>query len=118
MRWNVWAKVSMVTFDKTGTLTYGAPRVTAVESVSVYSEDDIFALTAAAEQFSEHPLGKAIVKCYGGKPKAAKEFQMIPGEGVTALVDGKQIKQAIGSWFPKMKNGAYLTLRLRERKNI
>ena len=86
------AKVSMVTFDKTGTLTYGAPRVTAVESVSVYSEDDIFALTAAAEQFSEHPLGKAIVKCYGGKPKAAKEFQMIPGEGVTALVDGKQIK--------------------------
>ena len=86
------AKVTKITFDKTGTLTYGAPKVTAVESVSDYSEDDIFALTAAAEQFSEHPLGTAIVKCYGGKTQAAEEFQMIPGEGVTALVDGKQVK--------------------------
>lgn len=86
------AKVSKITFDKTGTLTYGTPRVTAVESVSDYSEEDIFALAAAAEQFSEHPLGKAIVKCYGGKLQAAEEFRMIPGEGVTASVAGKQIK--------------------------
>ena len=86
------AKVTKITFDKTGTLTYGTPKVTAVESVSDYSEDDLFALTAAAEQFSEHPLGKAIVKCYGRKPRAAQEFQMIPGEGVTAFVGGKQIK--------------------------
>lgn len=86
------AKVTKITFDKTGTLTYGTPKVTAVESVSAYSEDDIFALTAAAEQFSEHPLGRAVVKCYGRKPQAAQEFQMIPGEGVTALVDGKRVK--------------------------
>ncbi len=86
------AKVTKITFDKTGTLTYGTPKVTAVESISDYSGDDIFALTAAAEQFSEHPLGKAVVKCYEGKLQTAKEFQMIPGEGVTALVDGKQIK--------------------------
>lgn len=86
------AKVSKITFDKTGTLTYGTPKVTAVESVSNYSKDDIFALTAAAEQFSEHPLGKAIVKCYDGKPLTAEDFQMIPGEGVTALVEGKHIK--------------------------
>lgn len=86
------AKVSKITFDKTGTLTYGTPKVTAVESVSAYGEDDIFALAAAAEQFSEHPLGKAIVKCYGGKLQTARAFQMIPGEGVTAWVDGKQIK--------------------------
>lgn len=86
------AKVSKVTFDKTGTLIYGTPTVTVVESVSAYSKEDIFGLTTAAEQFSEHPLGKAIVKCYGSKPQIAQEFQMIPGEGVTALVDGKQIK--------------------------
>lgn len=86
------AKVTKITFDKTGTLTYGTPKVTAVESVSDYSEDDIFALTAAAEQFSEHPLGKAIVKCYGSKLQTATGFQMIPGEGVTAFVDGKRIE--------------------------
>lgn len=86
------AKVSKITFDKTGTLTFGTPKGIAVESVSAFEKDDIFALTAAAEQFSEHPLGKAIVKCYGRKPQAAEEFRMIPGEGVTAKVDSKRIK--------------------------
>lgn len=86
------AKVSKITFDKTGTLTFGTPKVIAVESVSAFEKDDIFALTAAAEQFSEHPLGKAIVKCYGRKPQAAEEFRMIPGEGVIAKADGKRIK--------------------------
>lgn len=86
------AKVSKITFDKTGTLTYGTPKVTAVESVSEYSKDDVFAFAAAAEQLSEHPLGKAIVKCYGAQPSAAEEFRMIPGEGVSATVCGKHIK--------------------------
>src|SRR5699024_8968011 len=86
------SKVSKVTFDKTGTLTYGTPKVTAVKSVSDYSEDEIYDFAAAAEQMSEHPLGKAIVKCYGKKPKECTDFKMIPGEGVTALVDGKVIR--------------------------
>lgn len=86
------AKVSVITFDKTGTLTYGTPKVTAVESVSGYEKEELFALTAAAEQYSEHPLGKAIVRDYGRKPQAAENFRMIPGEGVTAVVSGMQIK--------------------------
>lgn len=86
------AMVSKITFDKTGTLTYGTPKVTAVETVSEYSTDEIYAFAASAEQMSEHPLGKAIVRCYGEKPHTAEEFKMIPGEGVTARVDGKMIK--------------------------
>lgn len=86
------AKVSYITFDKTGTLTYGIPKVIAVETVSAYSNEDIFSLTAAAEQFSEHPLGRAVVRSYGGKPQSAEDFKMFPGEGVTALVAGKQVK--------------------------
>lgn len=86
------AKVSKITFDKTGTLTYGTPKVTTVETVSEYSKDEIYAFAASAEQMSEHPLGKAIVRCYGEKPHTAEDFKMIPGEGVTATVDGKLIK--------------------------
>ncbi len=90
------AKVSKITFDKTGTLTYGMPKVTAVESLSNYDRDMIFAFAAAAEQLSEHPLGKAIVRCYkaetGENPLTSENFQMIPGEGVTAVVAGKTIK--------------------------
>lgn len=46
------------------------------------------------EQFSEHPLGKAIVSCYkrtDETPAAATDFRMIPGRGVCAMVNGKAV---------------------------
>ena len=90
------SKVSRVTFDKTGTLTNGKPKVIAVKSLSEsYTEQDIYALAAAAEQFSEHPLGKAIVSCYKQNANApipkATDFEMQLGQGVCAVVDGKRI---------------------------
>ena len=86
------AKANRITFDKTGTLTYGTPKVTAVESVSEYSKDDIYMYAASAEKLSEHPLGKAVVSCYGKEVKEVQNFAMIPGEGVSAVVNGKVIK--------------------------
>ena len=86
------SSVTKITFDKTGTLTYGTPEVTAVKSVSDYTEEEIYFFAAAAEQMSEHPLGKAVVRCYGKKPAACEDFQMRPGEGVTATVCGKVVK--------------------------
>ncbi len=90
------SKVSKITFDKTGTLTYGTPKVIAVKSLSDnYTEQDIYSLAAAAEQFSEHPLGKAIVNCYRQNANSsiltATDFEMQPGRGVCAAVDGKRI---------------------------
>ena len=90
------ASVSKITFDKTGTLTYGTPKVTAVESISDFTQQEIYGYAAAAEQLSEHPLGKAIVSCYKQQPDAsiaqAEQFTMFPGEGVTAVVKGKTVK--------------------------
>ena len=89
------AKAKVIALDKTGTLTYGTPEVTAVESVSdAFDQNAVYRLAAAAEQFSEHPLGKAIASCYRkeGVPFAeAKDFQMIPGRGVCAVVEGKTV---------------------------
>lgn len=85
------AKVSKVTFDKTGTLTYGTPRVTAIKSCSDLSEDALYALAARAEKLSGHPLGKAIVKCYGKPIQTPETFRLIAGEGVEAVVDGKTV---------------------------
>ena len=90
------SKITKITFDKTGTLTYGTPTVVAVESVSDFSTDEIYSYAAAVEQLSEHPLGKAIVQCFKQKFKvaivSATQFSMIPGEGVTAVVNGKTVK--------------------------
>lgn len=90
------AKVSKITFDKTGTLTYGMPKVTVVETVSDYTKEDVYAYAATAEQLSEHPLGKAIVRCYKQETEneitQAEQFRMIPGEGVTAIANGRIVK--------------------------
>lgn len=90
------AKVSKITFDKTGTLTYGAAQVIQAESVLPKLQgSEVYALCAAAEQFSEHPLGRAVARCYrqetGGEMLPAENFQMIPGRGVLAVVEGKEI---------------------------
>ena len=85
------AKVSIITFDKTGTLTYGTPKVTAVKTLSSYSEEEIYALVASAEKLSEHPLGKAISKSYGKEVSDPQDFKLLPGEGVSAVVGGKTV---------------------------
>ncbi|MBQ9420865.1 MAG: cation-translocating P-type ATPase, partial [Lachnospiraceae bacterium] len=85
------AKANRITFDKTGTLTYGTPVVTEVRSISEYSDDEIYAFAASAEKLSEHPLGKAILKCYGKEVGTPEEFLMEPGAGVSALVNGKNV---------------------------
>ncbi len=89
------AEVKVIAFDKTGTLTYGTPEVVAVQSTSLdFSREEIFQLAASAEQLSEHPLGKAIVSGYKKTEKdflSVKEFQMNPGRGVSAQIDGKSV---------------------------
>lgn len=89
------SNVKVIAFDKTGTLTCGTPEVVAAKSISErFDKSEIYRLTASAEQFSEHPLGKAIVSCYKKTGEALSEagnFQMIPGRGVCAVVEGKTV---------------------------
>ncbi|MCD8147963.1 MAG: cation-translocating P-type ATPase [Clostridiales bacterium] len=90
------ASVTKITFDKTGTLTYGMPQVIEIGSIDDGLEDtELYRLCASAEQLSEHPLGKAIVRSYKQDNNAelfpCENFQMLPGRGVCAGVGGKQI---------------------------
>ncbi len=90
------AAVRRIAFDKTGTLTYGTPRVVAVASaLPDLDRMGLYALTAGAEQLSEHPLGKAVVAGYreenSGEIAPAESFEMLPGRGVSAVVDGRRV---------------------------
>lgn len=90
------AAVRKIAFDKTGTLTYGRPQVVAVKSCCPdYTETRVYALAASAEQLSEHPLGKAIVRCrkeqLQDEVPQAQQFSMLPGRGVSAQVQGLSI---------------------------
>ncbi len=90
------AKVKKMCFDKTGTLTYGNPEVTGIIATGGrYSEKEIYRMAALLEQYSEHPLGKAIVSGYKKQTDLPldeiTEFNMIPGQGVRAVVDEQTV---------------------------
>src|SRR5207253_259710 len=86
-------KIDTVVLDKTGTITRGKPVVTNVTSDGL-PDDDILRLAAAAEQFSEHPLGLAVVahaQARRVKYPEPESFTNEPGLGVSARIDGRDI---------------------------
>lgn len=104
------AGVERITFDKTGTLTYGQPQVVAVHSFKEdLPEEELYLCSASAEQRSEHPLGKAVVRSYKSTFKRelyeAQRFHMLPGRGVQALIDGREITAGNPKLFSEKQIG-------------
>ena len=96
------SKTSVAVFDKTGTLTVGKPSVTNVVQLQeilpaggVQTDSRVLELAAIAEQWSEHPLARAIVehaKNKGLQSKDVDDFQATPGMGIDAFYEGTKIK--------------------------
>jgi Cu+-exporting ATPase len=87
-------KVTAVVFDKTGTLTVGLPSVTDTLSLGKTSADTIVMLAASVEKGSEHPLAEAIEKEASRRSLTIadpSEFEAIPGKGVKAKIEGKNV---------------------------
>lgn len=87
-------RLTTIVLDKTGTITKGQPEVTDIVTLSGLSDRNILKMAARVEKSSEHPLAQAIVK-YGQEQGISLEdpidFTAIPGYGVKASIDGKQI---------------------------
>ena len=84
--------VDTVVLDKTGTVTSGHPKVTDIEVFANLSEKDFLSIAASIEQGSEHPLAGAVVnkaKEEGIEIKTPDKFEIIPGKGVLAVIDGE-----------------------------
>ncbi len=82
--------IDTIIFDKTGTITEGKPSVVEVKFKD--HDDTILKDVASIEQFSEHPLSKAIVKYAKEKGIALNEpdsFEIVKGKGLKADIDGK-----------------------------
>ena len=81
-------KVDTVVLDKTGTLTTGKPSVTDIFAGSI-NANALMDIASALEAKSEHPFAKAILEKQGNNPyPAAENFETLPGQGVTAVIDG------------------------------
>ena len=119
--------VRVACFDKTGTLTTGKLSVAEVRGFGGVAEDEVLALAAAAEAFSEHPMAKAIVSSFHRSivPSSTTEvpqvaphdenslapddktikrsndqtFFMCPGKGIRVEVDGKRVLCGNVGWL-------------------
>jgi Cd2+/Zn2+-exporting ATPase/Cu+-exporting ATPase len=92
------ARADVLLLDKTGTLTLGRPEITDILALEDIPEEEVLALAACAERYSEHPLAEAVRMAARRRqlPLAEpEEFEAIPGLGVRARVNGRAI--AVGS---------------------
>ncbi len=83
------AKVDTVVFDKTGTLTQGVFQVTGFQNAAI-EEARLLEYAALAEMASSHPISRSLLAAWGKEPDRSRvtDIRELPGEGVTALVDG------------------------------
>ena len=112
--------IQIVVLDKTGTITKGKPELTdvLVADQSKTDGDELLKIAASVEKVSEHPLAQAIVEGAQARKlglSEVKEFEAIPGHGVSARVEGKHVlignlklmnreKIALGSLDEKSKS--------------
>jgi heavy metal translocating P-type ATPase len=94
------AKIRVVALDKTGTLTRGEPDVTDVIVCLRHADhpsdsaQDLLALAAGVEVYSEHPLARAITRyarAQGVLPAKAEQFRALTGAGASAQVAGAAV---------------------------
>ncbi|MEY8200409.1 MAG: heavy metal translocating P-type ATPase [Colwellia sp.] len=96
-------KINCFAFDKTGTLTTGEFTINKVELVnndSNYNQEQILAIAAALEAYSEHPIAKPFAE-HRDYSLTAQQVKVHSGQGVTGTINA--IDYAIGkyTWLEK-----------------
>jgi heavy metal translocating P-type ATPase len=84
-----------VIFDKTGTLTYGEPKLTEQLCAPGFDRSEVLTMAASVEQYSKHPLARAIQaagRAAGVKLREVSHISERPGEGLRAVVTGCKIQ--------------------------
>ena len=95
------AQVDTVVFDKTGTLTSGTFGVVGVRPADAIDSDQLLAVAAHAEAFSDHPIALSVKKAYLDEAPADSERIIDQariegaaeesGHGVKATIDGHAV---------------------------
>jgi copper-(or silver)-translocating P-type ATPase len=101
-----FSKCKTIFFDKTGTLTNGTP------TVKPGYDEETLALAASLEQYSEHPIAKAVImeaEKQNIKLEPCADVRAVPGKGIigSRLSDGSLILAGTKAFLEE--NGALCT---------
>jgi P-type Cu+ transporter len=89
--------IDTVVLDKTGTVTTGTMTVVSVDPAEGVSRVELSRYASAAEAGSEHPVAKAIAAL--SDTASADDLVNTPGQGVTATVNGHQVRVGRSDWI-------------------
>ncbi len=101
------AKVDTIVFDKTGTLTHNDASPVSYEGVPL-SNWELAAVKSITRQ-SSHPLSKIIYAWLPGNTEQAAvlgQFTEYTGKGITAVVDGLDVKMGSAAFINGVEPGA------------
>lgn len=87
-------QIREVVFDKTGTLTKGTLRFNDFFNYADIADETLLQMIGSCEKYATHPLALSLVLDCQSKNIVLKEpehFEVIPGEGIRALYDGKDV---------------------------
>lgn len=93
-RLDALANLRTLVLDKTGTVTYGNMSVGACEFAAGVDEPSFWSAVAAAEKFTEHPVGRAVYRMAASKIETVtdpEKFASVAGGGVVASLHGSEI---------------------------
>ena len=83
--------IQAIIFDKTGTLTYGRFGIKDILVLDqTWNTTEIMNYAAAVENYSEHPIAKAISAAVKDRPPVT-DFRALPGKGALGKVNGHEI---------------------------
>ena len=97
-------RMDTVVLDKTGTITAGRPKVTELVPAEDTDETTLLRAAASLEAKSEHPLAAAVTEYAGEKGIEAEEvrdFEALPGNGLRAVLNGKELLGGSGSYMKR-----------------
>ena len=86
------SKTKYIAFDKTGTMTLGIFEVTTIHNNDL-TQEELLEYAAYAEAYTNHPIGKSIIKEYGKDidKNRIKSIKEVSGQGIIALIDDTNV---------------------------
>jgi Cu2+-exporting ATPase len=94
-------QINCFAFDKTGTLTTGEfsiEQVKLIDDKLQYSSDEVLAIAAALEAYSEHPIAKPF-SAHRDFNLVAEQVNVLSGQGITGVIDNVDFAIGKTSWL-------------------
>ena len=105
-------RIDTIVLDKTGTITSGRMSVAEVVALDDTDPAELLRIAGALEAHSEHPIARAIAahaEASAANPSSdapvVTQFTNVPGRGVQAVVDGREVHIGKPDWIGAEQTG-------------